>query len=114
VAVEASSLRSSVRSATARDGWQIVPANTAAVLYMLRDKISRRGFSDKTVKDYLSFGGAHGDLLSKRISRKKVNDRNRKMMEKDGEKEETEWRRVGLKMAEGGGRCHAGRILFSV
>lgn len=27
------------------------------VLYMLRDKIRRRGFSDKTVKDYLSFGG---------------------------------------------------------
>lgn len=27
------------------------------VLYMLRDKIGRRGFSDKTVKDYLSFGG---------------------------------------------------------
>lgn len=26
-------------------------------LYMLRDKIRRRGFSDKTVKDYLSFGG---------------------------------------------------------
>ena len=26
------------------------------VLYMLRDKIRRRGFSDKTVKDYLSFG----------------------------------------------------------
>lgn len=26
-------------------------------LYMLRDKIGRRGFSDKTVKDYLSFGG---------------------------------------------------------
>lgn len=25
-------------------------------LYMLRDKIRRRGFSDKTVKDYLSFG----------------------------------------------------------
>lgn len=27
------------------------------VLYMLWDKIRRRGFSDKTVKDYLSFGG---------------------------------------------------------
>lgn len=27
------------------------------VLYTLRDKIRRRGFSDKTVKDYLSFGG---------------------------------------------------------
>lgn len=27
------------------------------VPYMLRDKIRRRGFSDKTVKDYLSFGG---------------------------------------------------------
>lgn len=26
------------------------------MLYMLRDKIRRRGFSDKTVKDYLSFG----------------------------------------------------------
>lgn len=29
----------------------------AYALYMLRDKIRRRGFSDKTVKDYLSFGG---------------------------------------------------------
>lgn len=36
------------------------------------------------------------------------------MMEKDGEEEEKEWRRRGLKMAEGGGSCHAGRILFSV
>lgn len=35
------------------------------------------------------------------------------MMEKDGEEGE-EWRRGGLRMAEGGGSCHAGRILFSV
>lgn len=38
-------------------GRSYQPTRRAYALYMLRDKIRRRGFSDKTVKDYLSFGG---------------------------------------------------------
>lgn len=63
------------------------------VLYMLRDKIRRRGFSGKTVKDYLSFGGPMVICYQNGFCGKKRNDRDGKMMEKDVEEEEKEWRR---------------------
>lgn len=85
MAAEASGLRSLLS-----DVPQLASAGRSHQAYMLRDKIRRRGFSDKTAKDYLSFGGACRDSLSRRISRagrgKKGNDSDGKMMEgKEGE-----------------------------
>lgn len=86
------------------------------VLYMLRDKIRRRGFSDKTVKDYLSFGGPwwfaiKTDFEEKREWQERRDDGKGWRTGREGVEAGVEG---GLKMAEGGGSCHAGRILFSV
>lgn len=54
----------------------------AHALYMLRDKIRRRGFSDKTVKDYLSFGGLVVICYQNGFCGGERNDSNGKMMEK--------------------------------
>lgn len=86
---------------------------------MLRDKIRRRGFSDKTVKDYLSFGRPMVICYQNGFRRVKKNAMTgmERWWKKDGG-EKKEWRAWVLKIEERGGgmgeTCHAGRILFSV
>lgn len=78
------------------------------VLYMLRDKMGRRGFSDKTVKDYLSFGGPVVICYQNGFCVKKKDWQEWKEDGK-GWKRGREVEAGGLKMAEGGGSCHAGK-----
>lgn len=78
------------------------------VLYMLRDKMGRRGFSDKTVKDYLSFGGPVVICYQNGFCVKKKEWQEWKEDGK-GWKRGREVEAGGLKMAEGGGSCHAGK-----
>lgn len=84
-------------------------------LYMLRDKIRRRGFSDKTVKDYLSFGGLVVICYQNGFCGGGGDDSNGKMMEKRKRRRSGggDWRWQKGMWWWGGG-CHAVRILFSV
>lgn len=76
------------------------------VLYMLWDKIRRRGFSDKTVKDYLSFGGPvvicyqNGFCGEKKEWRGWKDDGKGCIRGREGVGVGGRW---GLEMAEGGG-----------